>query len=415
MLYFGPRLSTAGDLGWAAAGGLASSPWLRAFPSDVIAAPLFGAALLSVLVPFVAVRLGIRQLWLTALIDVAAFVLYGLLVVLREPVGFGDLVDGLYHGPSQLLTFALPLVSPRSLLVAPVALCWLAGAVAGECVARQWFTVLPYGACLVTFGLAYAGSVRAASGSAHDVQVTAEILLAAGLLGTLAMLRSAQAWLSQDSAARSSQADSVLPLRGLALGTVVTLLVAAGASSAVRTPAFSGRAVAPQRVPSVDQAAPVTPIAFIAALRTQPGKPTQRLFDLSLDATSPAYVSIASLDFYDGDSWSFNRLFRPSGGGSGGSRSRAGSEGPVRLAAVPHPERTPHCRAVDAVHEPAVQGFRRGDQRRPGQRDDRPHQAGARGRQLRRALGRQREDVHPAGGYAVSGDIPSADRHTGAG
>jgi len=54
------------------AGGLASSPWLRAFPSDVIAAPLIGAALLSVLVPFVVLRLGERRLWLTALIYLAA-------------------------------------------------------------------------------------------------------------------------------------------------------------------------------------------------------------------------------------------------------------------------------------------------------------------------------------------------------
>jgi len=83
------------------ASGLASSPWLRAFPFAVIAAPLFGAAVLSALVPFVAVRLGIRWLSLTALIDVAGFVLYELIVALHEPTGTADLVRGRWSVPGR--------------------------------------------------------------------------------------------------------------------------------------------------------------------------------------------------------------------------------------------------------------------------------------------------------------------------
>ncbi|MDT4969977.1 MAG: hypothetical protein QOG22_120, partial [Pseudonocardiales bacterium] len=294
--------------------GLASSPWLRAFPSDVIAAPLFGAAVLSVLVPFVAVSLGIRQLWLTALIDLVAFVLYSLVVVLHEPVGFGHLIDGLYHGPSQLLTFALPLVSPRTLLVAPVALCWVAGALAGECVGRQWFTVLPYGACLVTFGLAYAGSVRAASGSVHDVQVS-DTLLALALLVALLLLRVAQSWLRQEDGAVSTQPDGVLPLRGLVIGSGTALAVALIAAVAVQSSVFTSRSATPERVPLVDSSQPLSPVAFISGLR--PAKPTtagRPVFHVSVDRTSPAYFGIANVDYYDGDGWSFNRSFRPSGG-----------------------------------------------------------------------------------------------------
>ncbi len=296
------------------AGGLASSPWLRAFPSDVIAAPLIGAALLSVLVPFVVLRLGERRLWLTALIDLAAFVLYALLVVLHEPTGLGDIVDGLVHGPSELLTFALPLVSPRTLLVAPVAMCWLAGAIAGECVARQWFTVLPYGAWLVTFGLAYAGTVRAASGSVHDVRVS-DTLLALGLLVVLLLLRVAQSWVRQDVGAESTQADGVLPLRGLMIGTGTTLAVALIAAVAVQSSAFTGRTTTPQRFPSVENSQPLSPVSFIAGLRppkpTDPGRP---VFRVTVDRTAPAYFGIANVDYYDGDGWSFNRSFRPSGG-----------------------------------------------------------------------------------------------------
>ncbi|PZS20529.1 MAG: hypothetical protein DLM57_01245 [Pseudonocardiales bacterium] len=296
------------------ASGLASSPWLRAFPSDVIAAPLFGAAVLSVLIPFVVVRLGIRRLALTALVDVAAFVLYALLVVLHEPGGIGDLIDGLVHGPSQVLSFALPLVSPRTLLVAPVALCWLAGAMSGECVARRWFSVLPYGACLVTFGLAYAGTVRAASGSAHDVRVS-DTLLALALLVVLLVLRVAQSWTRQDTGAQSTQADGVLPLRGLLIGTGTAFAVALIAALAVQSSAFTRRSTTPQRFPSVDNSQPLSPVSFIAGLRpaspTSPGRP---VFRVNVDRTASAYFGIANVDFYDGDGWSFNRSFLPSGG-----------------------------------------------------------------------------------------------------
>ena len=45
----------------------------------------------------------------------------------------------------------------------PIALCWLSGAIVGECLARGWRSVVAYATLLVTFGLAYAGSVRAVS------------------------------------------------------------------------------------------------------------------------------------------------------------------------------------------------------------------------------------------------------------
>ncbi|MFN2519220.1 MAG: DUF3488 domain-containing protein, partial [Jatrophihabitantaceae bacterium] len=296
------------------ASGLASSPWLRAFPSDVIAVPLFGAAVLGVLIPVIAVRLGIRLLSLTASIDVGAFVLYVLLVVLHEPTGVGELVDGLVHGPAQVLTFALPLVSPRTLLVAPVALCWLAGATSGECVARHWFTVLPYGAYLVTFGLAYAGTVRAASGTAHDVRIS-DTLLALALLVVLLLLRVAQSWVRQAAGAQATQADGVLPLRGLLIGTGTALTVALIAAVAVQSSAFSRRTTTPQRFPSVDNSRPLSPVSFIAGLRpSSPTAPGQPVFRVSVDRTAPAYIGIANVDFYDGDGWSFNRSFLPSGG-----------------------------------------------------------------------------------------------------
>ncbi|MDT7549529.1 MAG: hypothetical protein QOE84_1923, partial [Actinomycetota bacterium] len=292
---------------------LASVPWLRAFPSDVLAVPLFGAAVLSVLAPMIVVGIGIRQLWLSALIDLVLFVFYELIVTLREPAGFDSLYTGLVHGPAQILSFALPLVSPRTLLVAPVALCWLSGALIGECVARGWHSVLPYLTLMVTFGLAYAGTARAVSSSADGRRY--DTVFAGALLLALLLLRAAQAWVVQDESAETTQPDGILPVRGLAIGAVLSVAIAAAAAGVVQSTAFAGRPVTPARVPPVDQSWPLTPIAFVADLRpADPKSKGQVLFKVTTDRPTSNYVAIASVDYYDGDSWSFSRTFRPSGG-----------------------------------------------------------------------------------------------------
>ncbi|HEY7008812.1 MAG TPA: transglutaminase-like domain-containing protein [Jatrophihabitantaceae bacterium] len=290
---------------------LAAAPWLRSFPLSVAGVPIYGAAVLSVLVPLLTVRLRRGGLWLALLIDLAVFVAYTLIIVLQDPTGFGDLLDGLIRGPSQVLTFALPLVSPRSLMVGPVALTWLAGALAGECFARRWHTLLPYAGFLVAFTLAYAGTQRAAGSNAH----VDETLLGVALLATLLLLRVAQSWVRQDETAESTQPDGILPLRGVVTGTVVTLVVALGAGLLVQSSVFPKSATTPQRVPSVNESNPLTPLAFIAGVRPRSTRsPGQPVFAVRTDASSPGYFPIANVDFYDGSGWSFDRTFRPSGG-----------------------------------------------------------------------------------------------------
>lgn len=295
------------------AGVLASAPWLRAFPSDVIAVPLFGAAVLSVLTPVVAAGVGARRLWVSAVADLVLFVFYELLVALREPNGLADLYAGIVHGPSQILSFALPLVSPRTLLVAPIALCWLAGALIGECIARGWQTVLPYVTLLATFGLAYAGTARAVTNSADGRRY--DTLLGGALLLVVLLLRAAQAWVGQNESAQTTQPDGIMPLRGLTIGAVVAIAVAAGAAGAVQSHAFAGRPATPARVPPVDQSHPLTPLAFVGELRpSNPRSTGQQLFKVVVDRPTSNYLALASVDYYDGDSWSFSRTFRPSGG-----------------------------------------------------------------------------------------------------
>lgn len=292
---------------------LASAPWLRAFPAGVMAVPLTGAALLGVLLPVIVIAIGIRKLWLTALIDLVGFVFFVTLVVLRETTGFADLYTGLVHGPSQILTFALPLVSPRTLLVAPIALCWISGAVIGECLGRGWQSVLPYATLLVTFGLSYAATTRAITSTSDGRRY--DTLLAGALLLTLLLLRAAQAWVEQDAGAQVSQPEGRLPLRGLFIGTTTSVVVALLAGVIVQASTFSGPPTTPARVPPTDLSQPLTPLAFVAGLRpTNPAGSGTDLFRVTFDRSASRYVAIADVDTYDGDGWSFHREFRPSGG-----------------------------------------------------------------------------------------------------
>lgn len=293
---------------------LGAVPWLRSFPSSLAAVPMYGAAVLSVLIPLVVVRYRPAWLWLGVLVDAVAFVAYTLLVVLEHPGGFGDLAHGLFQGPSQILTYALPLVSPRSLMVAPVALIWLAGAIAGECVARHWYTLLPYLCFLISFGLAYAATQRA-SASPLTATPSRETALAGALLVTLLLMRAGQAWVRQDETAESTQPDGLLPLRGFVVGTVLAVVIAVLAAFAVQSSVFPKRAHAPQRVPSIDQSRPLTPLSFVAGLRpNSPKSPGQPVFTVTTDNTTPGYFALANVDYYDGAGWSFTRTFRPSGG-----------------------------------------------------------------------------------------------------
>lgn len=293
--------------------GLASAPWLRAYPPSVLAVPLFGAAVLSVLLPFVVINIGVRRLWQTALIDLAGYLFFVTLVALRRPLGYPELWSGLVHGPSQILSFALPLVSPRSLLVVPVTLCWLCGALIGECIGRAWQSVLPYVGMLVTFGLAYAATERSVTNPADGRRL--DTILAGALLLCLLLLRAVQAWVDQDSSAESVGLEGVLPLRSVAIGALTAVLVAVIAAAAVQSNVFTGRAAAPARTPPIAASEPLSPLSFVAGLR--PANPTARgtpLFTMTVDSAASRYVSIGDVDAYNGDSWSFARTFRPSGG-----------------------------------------------------------------------------------------------------
>lgn len=303
--------------------GLSSSMWLRAFPAATLAIPLFGAALLSVGFAYLLVLLTRRSMLLTVPAGLAVFVIYALVVVLRNPFGLPALISGFFDGPSQLLSFALPLVSPRSLMVWPVALCWLAGLLAGESLGRSRLSLLPYATWLIVFAVGYAGGSRA-MGPDAEVAHRVDLGVGAGLLLVLVLLRVAQGWLEQDE--RSEAAGQVvntddaaslnlLPLQRILAGVLTAVVAVAAAGYLADRPAFTGPPTVLKRVPSVIKADPTTPLAYVAALRPPNRKDAGTdLFDVTVDGKAPGYFGLASVDYYDGDSWSFTRSFRPSGG-----------------------------------------------------------------------------------------------------
>jgi hypothetical protein len=293
---------------------LAGSPWLRVFPAATMVIPLFGAAILSVGVAVVVNRLFRFPLYVTTVVDVLAFTLYSLLIVLRDPVGITHLYDGLTHGPAQILTFALPLVSPSTLLIPPVALCWLAGAIVGESIGRDSGSLVPHAGLLVFFGVSYAATQRAVIADTSQARWIA-VLLAGGLLLCMTLLRTVQAWIRRNVGADATEGEGVIPLRPVAAGAVVVTLASIVAVVSAQSSVVSGQPAAPVRVPSVLQSHPVTPLAFISSLRPAQGSATDtKLFNVVVDRPIAGYLAVANVDFYDGDSWSFTRTFRPTGG-----------------------------------------------------------------------------------------------------
>jgi hypothetical protein len=292
---------------------LTGAVWLRTFPAGTIAVPIFAAAALSVIVSLVAVRLTRRPPLVTVPISAISFVVFTLSVVLRDLLGFADLLDGFRRGPSRLISFALPLVTPLSLMVVPVALVWIAGAIAGEVFGRQPDSWIPYPAWLLAFAAGYAATARAyASGHSNR---GADLGLGLGLLATLALLRVVQTWLRRDAQETPAGVENALPLRSVTAGLLVTVIALGVAAVAIENAAPAGPPRAIQRQPAVRQAEPITPPAFVASLR-----PTSRtvkgdeLFTVNVDRITSPYLTLATVDLYDGDSWSFQRNFRPSGG-----------------------------------------------------------------------------------------------------
>jgi Transglutaminase-like superfamily len=303
------RLVGAAILPLAAAMVLCSStPWLRAFAPATLVPLLVAASVVSIAVPVVVVRAFDRPAPWSLVASAVLFVLLALFGVLRQPLGFENLARGFIHGPARLLSETLPVDHPRFLLVVPVALCWLVGAVTGELLERGrsvgWPSLIP----LVGFGVAFAAT---SGGAGNDVGWAVALFALDGVV-----LFSRQ-WLQRGPSPVAPDGDPARsPVRPLVYGTgtlIVAAVVCAFAVPAV--PALKGAPTTPTRTPPVTTVKPITPTAEIAELRdTGDLQGPATLYTVSVNRPTPGYVSLTDLDAYDGDVWSFNGRFRPTGG-----------------------------------------------------------------------------------------------------
>jgi hypothetical protein len=287
---------------------LSSTPWMRAFAPSTLVPLLVVAAVVSIAVPAVVVRAFGRSAPWSIVASAILFVLVALFGVLRQPLGFENLARGFVHGPARLLSETLPVNHPRYLLVVPVALCWLVGAITGELLERGRSVGWPSLTPLVGFGLAYAAT---AGGIGNDLGWAVALFAVDGVV-----LFSRQ-WLQRGPSPVAAEGDRARsPVRPLVYGTgtlIIAGLVCAFAVPAI--PALKGAPTTPTRTPPVTTVEPITPTAEIAELRSNGDlRGPTTLYTVSVNRSSPGYVSLADLDAYDGDVWSFNGRFRPTGG-----------------------------------------------------------------------------------------------------
>jgi len=288
---------------------VASAPWLRAFPPGTVAPLLVGAAVVSVAVPWLAVRLAPRAsaLWSMGA-SFVLFVLFTLALVVRQP-SLADLVRGFVHGPTLLLSETLPITAPRWVMVAPVALCWLIGGIASELLIRTRRSQAAAAVWPAGFVLAF---IATAGGAGNDTLSAALLVVAEG------SLLFCHRWLSDVALAEPGRSDdgrlAELPARSLVLGSV-SLIVVVGLSALLipLTPHLEGVPTVPARTPPLSSVPAVSPLTAVATLRRD-HDPSTTLFTVRVSRSVPGYIAVANLDVYDGGGWDLPHVFTPSGG-----------------------------------------------------------------------------------------------------
>lgn len=289
---------------------LAATPWLRAFPTSLALAVLLPAAIASVAIPPLGARLGGWPVPVTIGASALACVVFLLLGALRSPLAFGDLVAGFDRGLARLLSTQLPVSQPRWLLVVPVVLCWLAGAVASELLTRTRAVGLAVGCWLVAYPLAYAATVGGGGATVPWAVLLAAVCGALVLCRRLGERLASEGVIGEESAAHTS-ARSARAVRQLMVG-LVTLVVVVAPAALVVPRVMQGAPVTPARMPPVVTVSPVSPTTAAAELRSAPWKAT--MVRVRTNRPASGYLAMAVLDDYDGDTWTFDSTFRPTGG-----------------------------------------------------------------------------------------------------
>lgn len=329
----------------AVAGFVAALPALQAYRAGGAAGLLVVAAIGPVVIAFGAGRLLRWPAPASYGLSLAGLVVL-LLAAGRFRIGvtYRDLIDG----PNRVLTETLPLGGGMAALSALLVITWLAGAIAGELLARartdRPAPPLPLAMPVLLFVLCYGVAVSAPH---RDNRAGFLLLL---LLAGAAVLRNFGATVtSQESAAADEESRAGRRYRPVAVGMVAAVAATAGLwGLAPRVPALTGRPAAVHRAPPTSEPTVTDPVDAMAQLRdSNPGAPPQPLLQVNISGRSTGYLDLAVLDAYDGDLWQFGATFQPTGGRVPGTTSLISSQDVTQRVAELGPLPLPMLAALD--------------------------------------------------------------------
>jgi hypothetical protein len=292
-------------------------PWLRAY--EVSLAPLSLA--LAAVVPVVITVMVSRVLRFAAGVSYAVS-LTGLAALLAIGNGFdfNSIWNGLVHVPPELLTETLPLSGGAYLLAAPVVVTWLCAALSAELLLRPTSPSAAGPAVpVIFFVLSFATTTSAPAGA---TVTEGAALFGALVVGALARQSLIDLQVAHAEASASGSEGPDRPrrrhgrLRRALFGAVTAALVAAALAIGVSSvPAFANKPTAVTRSTQLLLGTVVDPLDALASLRdSDPRAQPVTLFTVQVDKTWSGYMSLAALDNYDGDIWTFSATFRPTGG-----------------------------------------------------------------------------------------------------
>ncbi len=291
---------------------LASAPWLRGYTEGTLVVHLAVASTSSALIPLAVARVFKRSFLWSVGASSLTLLLYLMVVVLRQPFGFSTLVRGLSNGLARLLSSTLPLGDNPSFKVFPIVACWVVGALIGEMVLRSRSVGLPV---LVAFGSFACSFAVTAGGLSDGVGWSIALLLATGVLVFL------RRWvLDQGRPGEMFEGDesgrSVGGLRPLFFGSAALMVTAVVCGVVV--PGLSVMKAEPvvlNRKPPQLESVAVSPLADVSTMRRNAANGDDPVvLKITLDQPGPAFLPMASLDSFDGNTWRTDQVYVPTGG-----------------------------------------------------------------------------------------------------
>jgi len=305
-------VATYGGYGLAALATFsAATPWARGYSSGALTLGLLVASLASVGVVLAVAQVARRSFFVSAAVNTLMMAAFVLVVVLREPVGFSSAAKGFTSGITQLLSNTLPLADTPALQVTPVVVCWITGATMAELLARGRSLGAPAAVAVASFGGAYA----ATAGGVGDATAASVVLLAT--LGALVFVRR---WAIEQSPAMGIDAEidgsRATRFQPLVFGAAAVAFVALACALVVPSlPPLRNPPARPDRKAPEERPEHIAPLADIAGVRQAAVNGGDSVvLTVTFDRATAAFVPLAQLDTYDGNTWRLDNVFLPTGG-----------------------------------------------------------------------------------------------------